>query len=106
MKPQRITMTHHVVLAYGLHNHMDVYVSAVIATPDLFWLGSVPRFVARVWCHPLAVCWQGRPCAAVLAAKHALAQTQRLLNAETQAAGPGRTTDVSHQGASAVIPCF
>lgn len=26
MKPQRITMTHHLILGYCLHEHMDVYV--------------------------------------------------------------------------------
>jgi hypothetical protein len=26
MKPQRITMTHHLILGYALHEHMDVYV--------------------------------------------------------------------------------
>jgi len=26
MKPHRITMTHHLVLGYGLHKHLDVYV--------------------------------------------------------------------------------
>lgn len=28
MKPQRMAMTHQLVLGYGLHQHMDVYVSA------------------------------------------------------------------------------
>lgn len=28
MKPQRIAMTHQLVLGYGLHRHMEVYVSA------------------------------------------------------------------------------
>lgn len=27
MKPHRLTMTHHLVLGYGLHEHMDVFVS-------------------------------------------------------------------------------
>lgn len=27
MKPQRIAMTHDLILGYGLHEHMDVYVS-------------------------------------------------------------------------------
>ena len=27
MKPHRICMTHHLVLAYGLHKKMDVFVS-------------------------------------------------------------------------------
>ena len=27
MKPPRIAMTHDLVLGYGLHEHMDVYVS-------------------------------------------------------------------------------
>ena len=27
MKPHRLCMTHHLVLGYGLHKHMDVYVS-------------------------------------------------------------------------------
>ena len=26
MKPQRIAMTHQLVLGYGLHKHLDVYV--------------------------------------------------------------------------------
>ena len=26
MKPHRITMTHHLVVAYDLHNHFDMYV--------------------------------------------------------------------------------
>lgn len=25
MKPQRLTLTNHLVLGYGLHKHMDVY---------------------------------------------------------------------------------
>jgi hypothetical protein len=28
MKPHRLAMTHQLVLGYGLHKHMDVYVSA------------------------------------------------------------------------------
>lgn len=27
MKPQRIAMTHQLILGYGLHKHLDVYVS-------------------------------------------------------------------------------
>jgi len=27
MKPHRLCMTHHLVLGYGLHKHMEVYVS-------------------------------------------------------------------------------
>ena len=27
MKPHRICMTHHLVLGYGLHKHMEVFVS-------------------------------------------------------------------------------
>ena len=27
MKPHRLSMTHHLVLAYGLHEHLEVYVS-------------------------------------------------------------------------------
>lgn len=27
MKPQRMAMTHQLVLGYGLHKHLDVYVS-------------------------------------------------------------------------------
>jgi hypothetical protein len=27
MKPQRLSMTHNLVLGYGLHNKLDVYVS-------------------------------------------------------------------------------
>lgn len=33
MKPQRMAMTHQLVLGYGLHKHLDVYVSVLI------WLG-------------------------------------------------------------------
>lgn len=29
MKPHRLAMTHHLVLGYGLHKHMDVYVSSM-----------------------------------------------------------------------------
>lgn len=25
MKPQRLTLTNHLVLGYGLHNYMDIY---------------------------------------------------------------------------------
>ena len=28
MKPHRLCMTHHLVLGYGLHKHMEVYVSS------------------------------------------------------------------------------
>ncbi len=31
MKPQRIAMTHQLVLGYDLHKHMDVYVSRLVA---------------------------------------------------------------------------
>lgn len=34
MKPQRMAMTHQLVLGYGLHKHLDVYVSVDI------WMGS------------------------------------------------------------------
>lgn len=34
MKPQRITMTHHLVLGYRLHEHMDVYVRPHIQFTD------------------------------------------------------------------------
>jgi len=27
MKPHRLAMTHHLVLGYGLHNNLDVFVS-------------------------------------------------------------------------------
>lgn len=27
MKPHRLTMTNHLVLGYGLHKHMDMFVS-------------------------------------------------------------------------------
>lgn len=33
MKPHRLCMTHHLVLGYGLHKHMDVYVSRVWTQP-------------------------------------------------------------------------
>lgn len=26
MKPHRLTMTHHLIIGYGLHNYLDVYV--------------------------------------------------------------------------------
>ncbi len=28
MKPHRLAMTHHIVVGYGLHEHMEVYVSS------------------------------------------------------------------------------
>lgn len=33
MKPHRLTMTNHLVLGYGLHKHMDMFVSAATAAP-------------------------------------------------------------------------
>ena len=35
MKPHRLCMTHHLVLGYELHKHMEVYVSTFAPTPDL-----------------------------------------------------------------------
>lgn len=32
MKPPRIAMTHDLILGYGLHEHLDVYVSRLIDT--------------------------------------------------------------------------
>ena len=37
MKPHRICMTHHLVLGYGLHKHMEVFVSP-LAFPEKSYL--------------------------------------------------------------------
>ena len=34
MKPHRLAMTHHLVLSYDLHKHLEVYVSTVFASPS------------------------------------------------------------------------
>ena len=34
MKPHRLAMTHHLVLSYDLHKHLEVYVSTARASPS------------------------------------------------------------------------
>lgn len=49
MKPQRITLTHHLILGYGLHEHMDVYVrlpNAALAQHHVALLFSYLRVFA------------------------------------------------------------
>ena len=36
MKPHRICMTHHLVLAYDLHKHMDVFVRTLLSVLSPF----------------------------------------------------------------------
>lgn len=43
MKPQRIAMTHQLVLGYGLHKHLDVYVRALPCPALRPQLGRYPR---------------------------------------------------------------
>ena len=40
MKPHRLCMTHHLVLGYGLHKHMEVYVSTLCLSPNLLCSAS------------------------------------------------------------------
>jgi hypothetical protein len=41
MKPQRLTMAHHLILGYGLHKKMDVYVGD--CTTSLMLACTVPH---------------------------------------------------------------
>lgn len=46
MKPQRIAMTHQLILGYGLHHHMKVYVGSVGG--ELTDMASCPTFIATI----------------------------------------------------------
>ena len=46
MKPHRLCMTHHLVLGYGLHKHMEVYVSNSPGPARALHMGVLFQLVA------------------------------------------------------------
>lgn len=61
MKPQRIAMTHQLVLGYGLHRNLDVYVRRLHEMPGPLPTKPLPPLsdacVACVGCKPSPCVW-------------------------------------------------
>lgn len=56
MKPQRLTLTNHLVLGYGLHKHMDIYQPHMASKEEMeaFHDADYIEFLSRYVCVPLA----------------------------------------------------